>query len=297
MSVVCLGEALVDLIGEPPGGLPRRYEVRFGGALANVAVAARRAGAPASLAGGIGADEFGSFLRAELEREGVGTEHLGTVPEMVTPYAFVHLDESGEPRYRIAGAAIEAGLASVSGHEAALIGDAEALVFGSNTLTSEPGRGVTVQAAGEARRAGVPVLFDPNLRPRRWPDLDRAVAECRRLIDSCTVVKCNLWEAGALLGSQPDDGLSAARGLAALGPELAVITAGAGPTVAAGVVEASCSPPPVSDPQPIGAGDAVMGTLAAGLWKRDWRFAEVGDVLPEAVAAGAEACRRAGAIA
>ncbi len=47
--IVCLGEALVDLICPDPVGDPAEaghFRVHSGGALANVAIAARRAGAP-----------------------------------------------------------------------------------------------------------------------------------------------------------------------------------------------------------------------------------------------------------
>ena len=43
----------------------------FGGALANVAVAASRTGARAGLAGAAGDDEWGRWLAQRLEREGV----------------------------------------------------------------------------------------------------------------------------------------------------------------------------------------------------------------------------------
>ena len=297
MSIVCLGEALVDLIGSPRGKIARRYEVHFGGALANVAVAAARAGAPAALAGGVGTDEFGSYLRTVLEREEVDTARLTSIEHLTTPYAFVHLEDHGEPRYRIGGDAIESGLAALEGREPEIVAGADALIIGSNTLTSDPGRAVTLAAVAEAGRASVPVLFDPNLRPGRWADLETGLDRCRALIPSCDLVKCNRWEAGMLVGRPEADSDSAAAAMAALGARLAIVTAVLEAAVAAGAGTASCVPPPVPDPQPIGAGDAVMGTLAAGLWKRGWQLERIGEALPEAVAAGAEACGRTGAIA
>ena len=40
----------------------------------------------------------------------------------------------------------------------------------------------------------------------------------------------------------------------------------------------------------LGAGDAFMGTLAAGLAKAGWEAARAGEALPAAVAASAETC-------
>ncbi len=60
--IVCLGEGLVDLICERPIASITEADAfapHFGGALANVAVAATRAGAQAGLAGAAGDDEWG----------------------------------------------------------------------------------------------------------------------------------------------------------------------------------------------------------------------------------------------
>ncbi len=60
--ILCLGEAIVDLVCERELDTPAEADAfapRFGGALANVAVAAARAGGRPALAGGVGDDAFG----------------------------------------------------------------------------------------------------------------------------------------------------------------------------------------------------------------------------------------------
>jgi fructokinase len=67
--VLCLGEALVDLIGEQPVaaiGDVKRFAPHFGGTVGNVAVVAARAGARVALAGGAGDDEWGHW---QLDRQ------------------------------------------------------------------------------------------------------------------------------------------------------------------------------------------------------------------------------------
>lgn len=296
MSIVCLGESLVDLIGEPPGRTPERYAVHFGGALANVAVGLARAGAPVALAGGTGTDEFGDLLRERLREEGVDLRHLQRLPELETPFAFVRLDPGGEPHFRIRGDGIEAGLAGHRGREAELVAGADALVIGSNTLAAEPGRSVTLAAVAAARRERVPVLFDPNLRPGRWQEIEVALELCRELAAGCLLIKTNLAEA-RLLADEPElDAPAAAKALSELGAELAVVTAGPEPAVARGVAAAECPPLLVPDPNPLGAGDAFMAALSAGLHSENWDPAAIERALAAAVAAGAEACRRVGAI-
>ena len=71
--VVCLGESLVDLLCEREAASLRdadEFRPHLGGALANVAVACRRAGAGAVLVSGAGDDPWGDWLRDSLDRHG-----------------------------------------------------------------------------------------------------------------------------------------------------------------------------------------------------------------------------------
>ena len=72
--ILCLGQALVDLICERPVrslSEADAFTPHFGGALANAAVAASRAGAEVGLARRRRDDEWGRWLAERLEREGV----------------------------------------------------------------------------------------------------------------------------------------------------------------------------------------------------------------------------------
>lgn len=300
MSIVCLGEALVDLIRRPadPENRPstERFDTYFGGALANVAVAVARAGSGVALAGACGEDEFGRLLRNRLETEGVDLSLHETREALTTPFAFIRTGPDGEPSFQIHGDGIEAGIATLAGREPEMVAAASAVVIGSNTLVAERGRTVTLALVAEARRGGVPVLFDPNLRLRRWPSTATALAACRDLIPQCRLVKTNLAEARMLCAGAELEAAEAAAGLAELGAEIAVVTAGAGGVVARGGGEAEVLAERIEDPQPLGAGDALMGTLAAAMEQRDWRAGAIAEALELGVAAGAAACRHAGAI-
>ena len=76
MSFLMLGEALVDLICEQAAeGIAdaAAFTPHFGGAAANVAVSAARAGGRSALGGGAGQDPWGQWLLDRLRREGVDT--------------------------------------------------------------------------------------------------------------------------------------------------------------------------------------------------------------------------------
>src|SRR2546423_5054599 len=175
--IVCLGEAIVDLVCErelSEPGEADHFVPHPGGALANVAVAARREGAEVALLGGVGDDAWGSWLRERLWREGVDVRWLETIEGLATPVAFVTFDWEREPSFAVYGEGIEGTMRSAGRHLDQVLSGAEALVFGSNTLVGEPEREVTLRARRAAIDRGIPILFDPNLRPNRWRDLDQA---------------------------------------------------------------------------------------------------------------------------
>ncbi len=296
--LVCLGEALVDLICPDRIGdriAATHFEVHFGGALANVAVAAARAGAPTALAGGCGNDEWGELLRAKLRAEGVDIEHYAAIDGIDTPFAFAFFDLEGEVHFEIHGDGIDAGIGSLRGREPTLVANASGLAFGSNTLVGESSLAITRAAAEHASERGAITMFDPNLRPGRWEDAELARTrsiEFARLVD---VLKCNVAEARWLLGEDELTVAAAAEGLLDLGPAQVVVTAGSEAAVARGVCDAEILPPAVEIVSQLGAGDAFMGTLAAsivagGLWEP-----AVESGLRRAVEAGAETCTHLGA--
>lgn len=296
--VLCVGEALIDLICPTPVATPAdaaTYEVHFGGALANVAVAVARAGAPAALGGGCGDDEWGALLRSRLAAEGVGLEFHTESRGLTTPFAFATLDRDREPSFRIHGAGIEEGVATLAGREAELIGAAGALVLGSNTTVDGDGRELTLRLRDAAVAAAVPVLFDPNLRPGRWDDLAEAREVCLGLTEGATLLKCNRSEARWLTGLEDASGPDLAEALLTTGAELVVLTAGTDAVLARGAGEAECRPPKVEMISPLGAGDVFMGTFVAALHAADWELGVPGPALELASLAAASACERLGA--
>ena len=74
-----------------------------------------------------------------------------------------------------------------------------------------------------------------------------------------------------------------------------MVTTGEGEIITAGASRAAHVPVPAETVSPLGAGDAFMGGLAAGLARRDWDLERVDEVLPEAASVAAEVCSRWGA--
>ena len=296
--ILCLGEGLVDLICERP---VRRltdadsFSPHCGGALANVAVAARRAGAEAGLAGAAGDDEWGHWLAAKLEREGVELRFFELIEGEQTPIAFASFDESREPSFQIYGDAIRAAVESMAPRVEEAIGAASALVHGSTTLATAGERKVTLRARELALERGARVCFDPNIRPNRWGGEGAAAARAsRELIESSFLVHANREEATAIAGI--DDPRAAADAIVAMGATLAVVTLAGDGALIRGACEAELPAPEVEIVNTLGAGDAFMGTLVAGISARGWDPHRAGEALGPALDAAAAACERWGAL-
>src|SRR3954453_20391258 len=155
--IVCLGEAIVDLVCErelAEPGEADQFVPHPGGALANVAVAARRAGGEAALLGGVGEDAWGSWLREKLWQERVDVRWLADVEGLMTPVAFVTFDWEREPSFAVYGEGISEAMRGGGAHLEEAIEEAEAVIFGSNTLVAEPERELTLGARRVARQRG-----------------------------------------------------------------------------------------------------------------------------------------------
>lgn len=296
MTIVCIGEAIVDLVCERRIESPDdadSFVPHPGGAVANVAMAISRAGGESALLGGVGDDIWGRWLRRRLTEAGVHVGWMASVPDLDSPLAVVIFDQSGEPAFQVYGAGIEPTMQAAARYVEEALDEAEALVFGSNTLVGAQEREVTLRARRGALDRDLPILYDPNIRPGRWARIEPALEFCREMCDGAFVVKANAEEAMTM--TETDDPVAAADGLCALGARLGIVTMGAEGAVMRGAAEAEAMSPVVEVVAPLGAGDAFMGALAAGLSRVGWDATRAADALPAAVEAGANACTGWGA--
>lgn len=297
--ILNIGEAIVDLICERnlgSGEAPGPFVPHHGGAPANVAAAVAGRGIPAALLGGIGRDPWGDWLSAGLEAAGVDTRWLARLEGANTPLAIATFDRDGVPSFQVYGEDVGPMMEAAAGDLEDAVEGSQALIVGSNTMVGETEREVTRSAVKLAVEAGLPVLLDPNHRPTRWNEQQTAVEFGLELAASATVVKCNVAEAEFLTGTTGRD--QATEALAALGPALVVVTDGPREVVAAGAATAAATPPRVPATEMVselGAGDAFMGSLAAGLAGLGWDLGRVSEVLPQANADAAACCRSWGA--
>jgi fructokinase len=266
VDVVCLGEALVDLVSTKSGvrlDAAPAFRKAAGGAPANVAVGLARLGCRAAFIGAVAVDPLGSFLAGTLRRAGVGIDAAARSARP-TALALVSLAADGDRDFLFYGdrpAHLDLRLTPAMRRQ---VRRARVLHFGSISLIAEPARGATLAAIAEARRAGVLCSYDPNLRLKLWPSERVARRAIRATLPLADVVKVNAEELAFLTGAG-----SVPAGLAALcaaGPRLAVATLGAeGCVYRTAERDGKVDGLPARVVDTTGAGDAFVAALLAGL--------------------------------
>lgn len=292
-----MGEILVDFIvadGAASLETAATLAARAGGAPANAAVALARLGVRAAFCGVVGADPFGARLRRELAAEGVDASRLRQTPDAATTFAYAWKDARGDGHFwLLRGADV---LLDQNDVDAAGIGQLAALVVGSVALSERPSRDAIEAAVAHAHDAGVPVVFDINLRPTLWPDLDAARPICEAIAPRCRLVKLSLDDARGLFG--PDSTAeSAIRRLQSLGSPWVVLTdgdRGSWFSTDDGRPVESVPAFAVDAIEPTGAGDAFTAALIARLLASSWSPPTL-DGVRYAAAAGALATTKRGA--
>jgi sugar/nucleoside kinase (ribokinase family) len=296
LNVLCLGEALVDMICERHVESLDEADMfvpHFGGAVANVALMAARAGGRTALAGGVGDDAWGRWLRDQLERAGVGLDHFRLIPDMPTPLAMTTIDHSGEATYAIYGEAIATVVHSLWGAVEQAVENSGALFISSNTLVGEAERHVTMRAREHALKLERPLIFDPNLRLHRWSSRTDAAASVNACVPGALLVRANADEARLMTGE--NDLERAAMAIRKAGARNVVITDGPRVTILRGKIPLDVPGVPARVVSTIGAGDALTATLIARLQITGFYEPAIAAALKQAMIVASEACERWGA--
>jgi fructokinase len=235
VDIVCLGELLIDMFPAEVGrGLVEvsAFRPKPGGAPANVAVAAARLSAQSAFIGKVGEDLFGHFLVEVLGQEGVETRGIHFDEEARTTMAIIAMPDEHSAEfvfYRNPGADMRLRADEL---DYTLLSETSAFHFSSLSLTHEPARSATLEAAKIARRTGALVSYDVNYRPSVWRDKDETIEQAMNMLPHVDLVKVNETEMALLSGyenldwRQPEELSAASRALLEHGPKLCVLTLG-----------------------------------------------------------------------
>lgn len=275
IAVCALGEILIDFT--PDGftdiGYPRYIENPGGGPV-NLTAAAAAFGASAAFIGKIGNDAHGRFALSRLHDAGVDTSAVVTDACRNTTLAFVTLQPDGERDFTF-----------YRKHEADLALDwsevdreklAACRIFHVDclSLTDEPARSATENAARYAKAHGAYLSYDPNFRANLCTDPD-AVDRMARVLDwGADLVKVSEDEGAMITGES--DPVRIGQAIVSRGASVTAVTCGRdGAYLVTPAFTYRQNAYPANAIDATGAGDTFWGTFLAafcetGLSLRDF---------------------------
>ncbi|MHA6559160.1 carbohydrate kinase family protein [Pseudomonas alliivorans] len=188
MFLVC-GEALFDIFTRADAGSALNklgFDAIAGGSPFNVAIGLRRLGVESALLAGLSTDYLGSRLRAVLEDEQVGTEHLIEF-NAPTTLAMVAVGADGSPTYSFRGEGCADRQLRLE-HLPRLDDKVRGIHVGSFSLVVQPIADTLLALV--ARESGKRLIsLDPNVRLNPAPDIGRWRSQIAAFAEHAHMIK------------------------------------------------------------------------------------------------------------
>ena len=263
MKVLCIGEALIDMICTDRGSRladGQNFLKKAGGAPANVAAAIAALGGQVDMAAKVGKDPFGQHLIDLLNEMGVHTKWVIQDPSSFTTFAFVSLMEDGERDFYFNRGAD--GQLAISDLATINLNEYSIVHFGSATgFLPGPLQATYIDLLNKAKAAGALISFDPNYRHLLFPNNTASfVTQSWHYIQSCDFFKLSDEEAMLITGLDTVDAAAAA--LRAKTNAVFAITLGKeGTLLSTSHGTEIISSIPITAIDATGAGDAFVGAV------------------------------------
>lgn len=305
MKILCIGEALIDMICTDKGSSlskGQHFLKKPGGAPTNVAAAIAALGAEVELAAKVGNDPFGKQLIEVMQEFGVSTRWMLQDNHSFTTFAFVSLMEDGERDFVFNRGAD--GQLNREETEEIPLEDTNIIHFGSATGFL-PG---PLQAAYQSMlqkaliQDSIFISFDPNYRHLLFPnDTQTFIDQSWNFLQSCHFFKLSDEEAMLITGAHAVE--DAATILLEKTNAIFAITLGKEGTLLGMQGKTELIPSiPVKPVDTTGAGDAFVGAVLYQLNNKklheikqlssnDWK-----KIIQNANKAGARTCEYLGAM-
>lgn len=201
IDVVALGELLIDFTynGDSAQGNPM-FEANPGGAPCNVLSMLSKLGHKTAFIGKVGDDAFGKQLENAISEVGIDTKGLKKDSDVHTTLAFVQTLAGGDRDfsfYRNPGADM---MLCKDDVDMDMIAESKIFHFGTLSMTDDTCREATYAAVECAKKNGLVISFDPNLREPLWKSLDDAWTMTEYGLKNCDILKISdnevLWFTG-----------------------------------------------------------------------------------------------------
>lgn len=206
-DVIALGELLIDFAPQSVNetGYPV-LSANPGGAPGNFLAALSKYGCKTAMIGKVGEDAFGKLLVKTLDGAGIDTAWVVADPAVFTTLAFVSLDASGNRDFSFARKPGADTCLTPEEVSESLFSEAKVFHFGTLSLTDEPAASATRRAVELAKKHGLLVSVDPNLRKPLWKRGEDAKAAIEWSLRQADIVKISDEEIEWLWGLGPEAG-------------------------------------------------------------------------------------------
>lgn len=207
-EVVCFGEMLIDFVPNESGVSLEEasgFVKAPGGAPANVAVAIAELGGTSAFVGKFGDDEFGQMLVETLKKHGVNTNGVCFDRDARTALAFVTLKKNGEREFMFYRNPSADMLLEESELNLGLIQGGKIFHYGSISLIAEPCRSAHMAAMRAAKKSGLLLSYDPNLRLALWPSAYEARKGINSIWKEADLIKVSDEEVAFLTNGDPSN--------------------------------------------------------------------------------------------
>lgn len=202
-KVLTIGEAMGLLIADRPGDLAEveQFSRHVCGAELNYAVGMARLGHDVSYISKVGGDPFGRSIRAFLKDNGIHTDYVQTDEAHMTGFQMKERVLEGDPAV--------ANIRKYTAFSFMTPDDLQGICWDGVTHVHTTGiplalspscRQTVVALMKEARRRGVSVSFDTNLRPMLWPDTETMASVINDAAQYADIVMPGLSEGKILTG-------------------------------------------------------------------------------------------------
>lgn len=189
-DVIALGELLIDFTQNGTTAQGNwLMEANPGGAPCNVLAMLSKLGHKTSFIGQVGNDMFGKMLKERVSSIGIDVQNLVFSDEYNTTLAFVHTAPDGDRDfsfYRKSGADAFLSKDKINSE---LIKSAKILHYGSLLMTNKTVNEATEFALQTAKKNGILLSFDPNLRKPLWNSIEEAKERIWYGISMCDILK------------------------------------------------------------------------------------------------------------
>lgn len=263
-----LGRAGMDLYADPIGVKSEEadtFHADLGGSSANICAGLVKLGSQASLITSVSDDAIGRFCLNRLQHYGVDTSYIRVLGgEYRTSLALYEsrTENFQNVIYRNGAVDFQVTDADVDRVDYSSF---SALISAGTVFASEPSRSATFQGFENARKAGLPIIFDVDYRPYSWPSPEIAADVLSRAGEASDLIVGNDEEFGFMAGGL-EKGFAKAQDLARKPGRVVIYKMGEkGAVTLADGQEIKTGIYPVDAIKPVGAGDSFMAGLLASI--------------------------------